>query len=186
LKKLWIKIWEYIKMKLDFSEIEDTQIGLESKGMLSKAETPEEVSEEIFDRNVIEFIKKNEGLRLTPYRDTVGVLTVGYGHTGTVEGNKKITIERALDMLTEDYTTAKKDAAEIIPDFENLNDSQRVVFIDMAYNLGKDRLSKFKKMRAAIADKDWDRVAIEMKDSKWYRQVGDRSKRSVDIIKQSK
>lgn len=191
---------ERIKMKLDFSNVRDAQTSLDFSnlkdtsttiGMLqqhqSKPETPEEASEQILDRNIINFIKKNEGLRLTPYKDTVGVLTVGFGHTGDdVVEDRKITTDEALSILENDYRIAKEDARSLIPNFDNLNDSQKTVFTDMSYNLGKNRLAKFKKMLAAIESDDWDKVVIEMQDSKWYNQVGDRSKRLVDIIKQSK
>lgn len=31
-------------------------------------------------------IKQYEGLRLTAYQDSVGIWTIGYGHTGKVDG----------------------------------------------------------------------------------------------------
>ena len=46
----------------------------------------------------------------------------------------------------------------------------------MAYNLGVDGLLKFKKMWKALEKQDYQTAAEEMKDSKWYHQVGRRSK----------
>ena len=40
----------------------------------------------------VELIKKFEGCELTAYHDAVGVLTIGYGHTGPdVKENQVIT-----------------------------------------------------------------------------------------------
>jgi lysozyme len=52
---------------------------------------------------------------------------------------------------------------------------QRVI-VNMAFNLGYSRLKGFKRMLAAVSNRDYERAAKEMEDSKWYGQVGRRSK----------
>ena len=47
----------------------------------------------------------------------------------------------------------------------------------MMFNMGRPRLSKFKKMNEAIAQKDWKGAAVEGRDSRWYRQVTQRAER---------
>jgi lysozyme len=47
----------------------------------------------------------------------------------------------------------------------------------MCFNLGYPRLSKFKGMKAAVEEADWNRAADEMVDSKWYQQVPNRARR---------
>ena len=47
----------------------------------------------------------------------------------------------------------------------------------MMFNMGRPRLSKFKKMNEAISQKDWKRAAVEGRDSQWYRQVTNRAER---------
>lgn len=52
---------------------------------------------------LIELVKKYEGLRLTSYKDSTGVLTIGWGHTGKdVHQKQTITIEEAEQMLNQD------------------------------------------------------------------------------------
>jgi lysozyme len=46
------------------------------------------------------FIRAQEGLRLTPYLDQVGIRTVGYGHARWTGGD--ITLEQAEALLLED------------------------------------------------------------------------------------
>ena len=49
----------------------------------------------------------------------------------------------------------------------------------MMFNMGRPRLSRFHKMRRAIEAGDWKEAAVQMKDSKWYRQVPNRAERLV-------
>jgi len=49
--------------------------------------------------------------------------------------------------------------------------------VNMCFNLGYPRLSKFKKFLAAMEDNDFETAAKEMMDSKWATQVGDRAER---------
>ena len=49
----------------------------------------------------------------------------------------------------------------------------------MLFNLGLPTLSKFKDMQAAINDRLWDEAADAMLDSKWARQLPNRSGRLI-------
>ena len=52
---------------------------------------------------LIEKLKEFEGLRLKAYRDAAGVLTIGYGHTGTdVSMGDRITAYYAKELLMDD------------------------------------------------------------------------------------
>jgi lysozyme len=51
------------------------------------------------------------------------------------------------------------------------------ILVNMMFNLGRTRLSKFKNMRKAIDNEDWSTAAVEGRDSRWYRQVGNRAER---------
>jgi lysozyme len=52
----------------------------------------------------------------------------------------------------------------------------------MMFNLGRTRLSKFKNMRTAIDNEDWATAAVEGRDSRWYRQVGNRAERLMERL----
>ena len=51
------------------------------------------------------------------------------------------------------------------------------ILVNMMFNLGRPRLSKFKKMHANLEIGDWAQAAIEGRDSLWHRQVGNRAER---------
>ena len=50
----------------------------------------------------LQFIKDAEGCRLTAYRDSVGVLTIGFGHTAGVHGGLSVTPQQAEALLLDD------------------------------------------------------------------------------------
>ena len=53
----------------------------------------------------------------------------------------------------------------------------------MMFNMGRTRLSQFKKFIAGVNAGDWDKAAVEMMDSRWAKQVGARAERLRDRIK---
>lgn len=119
-----------------------------------------------------ELIKRHEGLRLRPYKCTAGKLTIGYGRNLEDVG---ITEEEAMCLLEGDLRTATGECHRLFPNFSSLSDMRRAVLINMMFNLGVNRLSKFKKMREALANNNFKEASIEMLDSKWAKQVGDRA-----------
>ena len=56
----------------------------------------------------IELIKSFEGCRLLAYQDSVGIWTIGYGHTNGVIKDQKITEAQATAYLKEDLAKAEK------------------------------------------------------------------------------
>ncbi|WP_337008814.1 lysozyme [Pantoea sp. AS142] len=57
--------------------------------------------------NGINLIKRFEGLELKTYKDSVGILTIGYGHTHAVKAGDVITGEQADAFLREDLQVAE-------------------------------------------------------------------------------
>jgi lysozyme len=65
----------------------------------------------------------------------------------------------------------------------NLDSVRKAVVMDMLFNLGVNKFKMFKKMIKAIENGDYNLAAEEMIDSEWYRQVGYRSKKLVDMMR---
>jgi GH24 family phage-related lysozyme (muramidase) len=61
--------------------------------------------------------------------------------------------------------------------FEALEDEVQQILVNMMFNMGRTRLSKFKKMHAAILEGDWKEAAVEGRDSQWHKQVTNRAER---------
>ena len=124
-------------------------------------------------RSVVELIQRHEGLRLKPYKCTAGKVTIGFGRNLEDVG---ITAEEATRMLHHDIAECIKQL-ETIDGFSMLDEVRRAVLIDMTYNLGFAGILAFKNMWRAVENRDYDKAAVEMLDSKWARQVGQRALR---------
>jgi lysozyme len=120
---------------------------------------------------LLAMLKRHEGLRLKAYKDTVGVWTIGYGHTGPgVKEGMEITPAYASYLLEMDIGMAELDARDL-PWFEDLNDARKIVILNMLFNLGKKRFRGFRKFIAALERKDYIAASEEMMESKWAKQV---------------
>jgi lysozyme len=117
---------------------------------------------------------QHEGLRLKPYRCSAGKLTIGVGRNIDDVG---ITEEEAMVLLGNDISRVIAELDQNIPAFYGLNEIRKRVLVDMGFNLGINRLIKFRRMLAALEASDWNQAAVEMMDSRWARQVGKRAER---------
>lgn len=73
-------------------------------------------------------------------------------------------------LLGKDLDIAIADAQSIIGDiFDTLSDERQDVLVDMSFNLGRPRFSKFKNMIGAVQDGDFSKAADEILDSKAAR-----------------
>lgn len=120
-------------------------------------------------------LKRDEGLRLFPYYDTKGVLTIGVGRNL----NEGISETEADYMLDNDIQDTIEDAHKF-KWFEEISPARKHVILNMLFNLGLSRFKTFKKMIRAIELDQWALASVEALESKWAKQdVG--SKRSTSI-----
>lgn len=133
------------------------------------------------DPALVAMVATHEGFRAKPYKDSVGVLTVGYGRNLQDVG---IRPDEARLMLENDLTVAMNDARFLFDDFAALTPNRQRVLVDMAFNLGRARLAGFKAMFAALERGDYHAAAVEMLSSKWARQVGNRAQRLARMMKE--
>jgi lysozyme len=124
--------------------------------------------------DIIEQLKRDEGVRNFPYTDTVGKLTIGVGHNLTDKG---ISDNAVNFLLQEDIAEVTNQLQSRLPYFEQLDSIRQSVLINMAFNLGFGGLEKFSAMLQYVAQGDWNDAAIEMLDSLWAKQVGARATR---------
>jgi lysozyme len=120
---------------------------------------------------LVEQIVRHEGLRLHPYVDSVGIVTIGVGRNLTDVG---ISSQEAYLLLDHDLDDAIIDLASF-PWFTGLGTIRQRALIDLRFNLGPTRFRTFRRMLAAVAAGDYPRAADEMRDSKWATQVHDRA-----------
>ena len=123
-------------------------------------------------REIEKQLLAHEGMRIKPYRCSAGKLTIGVGRN--IE-DKGITEEEALFLLRNDIAECEADLKTIFPRFDGLDDIRKRVLIDMRFNLGPAGIRNFKNMIDAVNKGDFNLAALEMKNSKWFRDVPNRS-----------
>ena len=136
-------------------------------------------------------LEEDEGIRYSIYLDHLGYPTFGIGHLITkidpeyeLEVGTEISEERVAEAFEQDIKMVLSDCERLYPfTFENLPEEVQLIVANMMFNLGYPRLSKFKGMRAGVDEKNWDKAADEMVDSRWYRQVPNRANRLVERMR---
>lgn len=126
-------------------------------------------------------LKVDEGVRLKPYRDTVGKLTIGCGRNLDDVG---LLAQEVDTLLSNDLEIAEAAARVLFQSFDNLSDSRKAVILNMAFNMGQQRLAGFQKFRAAVEAGDYDGASREMLASSWASQVGNRAVRLATQMRQ--
>lgn len=124
--------------------------------------------------SIFDQLKRDEGLRLTPYKDSVGKTTIGYGRNLDDVG---ISTDEAVYMLQGDVRRAAEDVNQHLPWAKDLADARLGVLINMAFNMGIHGLMGFKNTLALIESGDFDQAADEILKSKWAEQTGARAHR---------
>ncbi len=115
---------------------------------------------------------RHERLRLKPYKDTVGKLTIGVGRNLDDTGISKA---EAMLLLDNDIQAATDELNIALPWTANLDWPRRSVLINMTFNMGMTRLLGFQLTLIAIQDGQWQKAHDHMLASKWARQVGPRA-----------
>ena len=132
---------------------------------------------------LIEQLKRDEGLRLDVYRDSEGLLTIGYGHCLDRKGiSKKV----ADEMLMDDLLDAQLIRRVRFPWTETLSEPRQAAFVNLIFNLGGGGLNTFKKFLVAAQAAEWDVAAAELLDSKYAQQVGERAVRIAQQLAEDK
>jgi len=129
---------------------------------------------------MLSLLKKYEGFSRHPYLDTVGKSTIGFGRNLDDCG---ISLEEAEHLLRNDLDRTWKELMQF-PWFVTQPGNVKDALINMCFNLGIKRLLTFTKMIEALKNKDYTEGAIEVLDSKWASQVGDRAKDVALMMRQ--
>lgn len=150
--------------------------------------------------NVAKMIERHEGKRNIAYRDTEGNPTIGIGfnlnrgdadnklrQVGSsleeVLNSKPLLNKQIYQLFNSDLRIAFNDAKNFLSNFNEQPEIIRSIIVDMAFNLGSSRLSSFVDFRDALLNNDYQRASKEMVNSKWYSQVGNRSKELVSLMR---
>jgi len=140
-----------------------------------------------------EQIKRHEGEVLEVYEDSLGYLTLGVGHLiqksdpeyGQPAGTP--VSQNVVDLYyTDDFDKHVDETIHVCENnnivFDALPENIQHVLVNMCFNLGANRLGKFRNMLAAVSTSDWKEMASQMEDSRWFGQVGRRSVELQEMV----
>lgn len=130
---------------------------------------------------LLDELKRDEGVRLKPYRCTAGKLSIGVGRNLDDVG---ITESEAEYMLRTDVARSMSDLDRFFPWWRRMSEPRQRALCNMAFNMGIGTLAKFRKMLAALERGDYEDAAREALSSAWATQVGARSQRIAAMIRE--
>jgi len=141
-------------------------------------------------QKVIDQLKIDEGIVYEIYKDHLGYPTFGIGHL-VLESDPEfgqdvgvpVSEERCLEVFDHDLEVTVNECKVLFSDFDEKLDEVQEILINMMFNMGRTRLSKFKKFIGALNEENYNEAANQMMDSKWYNQVGKRSERLVERMR---
>jgi lysozyme len=135
---------------------------------------------------VFETLKVDEGVKYEVYLDHLGLPTFGVGHL-VIEGDEEhgadvgtaVSEERVWECFERDLDVAISECHVLYGEgtFDAFPEEVQQVVVNMMFNMGRPRLSQFKKFNAALEAGDWATAAVEGRDSRWHKQVTNRAER---------
>lgn len=152
---------------------------------------------------IFEMLRLDEGLKLDVYKDTEGYWTVGIGHLLTKNPSKDVAIQE-LDKLVGRKTLGKitnEEAQKIFledvkkvdqgiqsnstlkPVFDSLDPVRQDALRNMVFQMGVAGVATFKNSLRLIQSKQWDQAAINLKQSKWFKQTPNRAGRVIEVMR---
>jgi lysozyme len=129
-------------------------------------------------------LKRQEGLRLNAYQDTVRVWTIGYGHAVGVKPGQTCTLAQAETFLENDVKAVLVQLDSHFPWWRDIEcDARQNALVNMCYNIGYYRLTQFVNFLAHLKAGEYDAAANEMKNSLWAKQVPNRVSELAQMMK---
>ena len=135
-------------------------------------------------------IEADEGCKYETYHCSEGHLTGGIGHLITEWDEEiysgpigtPIPEEQVKNWFDRDVQQSINDCISLFDNFDKLPEDIQHVLTNMSFQLGRPRLSKFKKMIAAVHNEDYREMALQMEDSRWFKQTQNRAQRLIDRV----
>ena len=138
--------------------------------------------------NVIDALKRDEGLRLTPYKDTRGFTTIYYGHNLDANPLPQAVIDAANEataavVLADDVARIQLKLFRDLPWIQQKPLVIQGVLVNLAFNIGVAGEEAFHHMLGDIQAGNYEQAAIAGAQSAWYTEVGDRAKRLMEQLR---
>lgn len=127
---------------------------------------------------------RDEGKVKHAYQDSLGYWTIGVGRLIDKRLGGGLSDDEINYLLNNDVEEAHVTAQKLVKNFDDLTSNRKAVILHLAFNLGYTKFAKFVNTLKAVNEGRWEDAARGMENSLWYRQVGDRSKRLVKLMRE--
>jgi lysozyme len=125
----------------------------------------------------------NEGYRSKPYRCTANKLTIGIGYN--LDDNN-FPESAAVELLRYTLSGIHYHLRETYDFYNTAPENIKIAMQDLVFNLGASRFAKFKNTIKHLELQEYDLASKELLDSKYAKQLKNRSKLISEIIKNKK
>lgn len=107
----------------------------------------------------LNWLKSFEDCKLTAYKDSAGVWTIGYGHTAGVQSGMKITQEEADRFFAEDVKNIAEKYVNALPAHIYLTQNQFDALCFLVFNTGPSSIAAGTTIRNALAVGNYAKAA---------------------------
>lgn len=133
-------------------------------------------------------LERDEGVRLTAYKDSRGIWTIGCGHNIQADPtlfpslqhliNPGITQAQCDDLLAADIARVQRQLDVFIPWWRTLNDARQDVLCNLGFNLGVPKLATWHHTLGDIQGGRFAAAGVDLEnDQPWASQVHARADR---------
>lgn len=151
------------------------------------------MSKEISIERIRKELSEEEGVRYSKYPDSKGNTTIGIGHNlnalpvdsiiGRKLGNSKLSDSEVTKIFMHDIAQVINDLDDHLPWWDTLPIFGQYILVTLSFNMGVSKVLQFQDTIAAIRRQAWSIAAAELKDSRWYKQVGKRGPKLLNILR---
>ena len=131
---------------------------------------------------LIDMIKRHEGVKSKVYKCTQGFETIGVGRNIS-ESGLGLSDDEIDYLLHNDLERCNEELTRSYDWYSELDKPRRDAMVDICFNLGITRLRGFVKALEAMSRQQFDIAADEFMDSKWATQVGYRAEEVTEMIR---
>tara|TARA_R100000808_G_scaffold11917_1_gene30134 strand:+ start:1522 stop:1953 length:432 start_codon:yes stop_codon:yes gene_type:complete len=131
---------------------------------------------------LIETLKRHEGVRSKVYLCSAGYETIGVGRN-IAESGLGLSDDEIDYLLANDIKRVDAELAYAYPWYSDLDQVRKEAMINLSFNLGQTRLQKFVKALDHMESGTYELAANEFMDSRWSQQVGQRAVEVTEMIR---
>ena len=147
---------------------------------INQTHTTQNDSDSEFYTTLANELRRDEGVRHKPYKDSVGLTTIGVGRNLDHVGLSDIEVQF---LLVNDIKTVIDALDRELPWWRGLTTKRRLAMANLCFNMGINGLLQFKQTLAMLQSGKYDHAARLLLQSKYATQVGPRAKRIAEKIK---